>query len=137
MSFILGYNTSSPYSKKDPKTDYLVGQVNGSRQPSVFRTDMKVYRNFALNKNAKDKSPMMLQVYLDVFNLFNTLNVRRVYRETGNANDDAYLTTSRNEADIESQIDETAYRNYYSMRLDLNEMYFAPRVVRLGATFTF
>ena len=137
VTFIVGYNTGSPYSRKDPTTDYLLGSINGSRMSDVFRTDMKIYRNFNLTKGKDKKNPMALQVYLDVFNLFNAFNVQSVFSYTGNADDDAYLTTAKNQADIQSQIDPNAYSNYYSMNLDMSNMYQAPRVIRIGATFSF
>ena len=137
VTFILGYNTGTPYSRKDPSSDYLLGTINGSRQPDVFRTDMKIYKNIGLNQGKDKKNPMMLQVYLDVYNLFNTLNVQYVYQYTGNANDDAYLTTAKNQSSIESQVDEAAYRNYYGMNLDMNGMYQTPRTIRLGVVLSF
>jgi len=137
VTFIFLYNTGSPYSKKDPRTDYLVGSMNGSRMPSVFRTDMKIYRNIYMNEGKGKKTPMALQVYLDVFNLFNTFNVRSVFSYTGNADDDAYLTTAKNQAQIESQVDPVAYSNYYSMNISMFGMYQAPRTIRLGLTLSF
>jgi len=136
---VFSYNSGTPYSKLDPNTEYLLGSMNGSRMPDVYRTDMKIYRNITLKKGDKEtkKRPMFLQVYLNVFNVFNVLNIRSVYRYTGNANDDAYLTTAKNQPAIEASIDPIAYANYYSMNLDRYWMYYAPRTIRLGATLSF
>jgi hypothetical protein len=137
VTFIAMYNTGNPYSKQDPRTSYLVGSVNGSRMPSIFKIDMKLYRDFLLNQGKDKKNPMGLKVYLDVFNLFNTFNVASVYRTTGNPDDDAYLTTARYQPEINNNVDPYAYRNYYSMRLAMSAMYMAPRTVRLGMLLTF
>ena len=137
VTFIFLYNTGTPYSRKDPRTDYLLGSMNGSRIPSIFRTDMKVYRNFSLNQGKEKKHPMSLQVYLDVFNLFNAFNVKKVFAYTGNADDDAYLTTAKNQAQIDSQVDSYAYSNYYSMNISMLDYYQAPRTIRLGLTLNF
>ncbi len=137
VTFVASFTTGSPYSKKDPRTNYLLGSMNGSRMPSTFRTDMKLYRNFQLTKPEKGKMPIGMQVYLDVFNLFNTFNVRSVFGTTGNADDDAYLTTAKNQAAINAQIDPDSYRNYYRMRLSMLGMYMAPRTIRLGLTLSF
>ena len=137
VTFIFAYNTGSPYSRKDARTDYLLGSINGSRMPSIFNTDMKIYKNFMFNQGKDNKNPMGLQVYLDVFNLFNAFNVASVFSYTGNPDDDAYLTTAKNQASIESQIDPQAYSNYYSMNISMFGMYQSPRFIRLGLTFNF
>ena len=137
VNFIFLYNTGTPYSKKDPRTDYLVGSINGSRKPSVFRTDMKIYRNFTISKGKDKKTPLALQVYLDVYNLFNAYNVKKVFAYTGNADDDAYLTTAKNQAEIEAQVDPAAYSNYYSMNISMFDYYQIPRTIRLGLTLNF
>ncbi len=137
VTFVSNFTTGSPYSKRDPRTNYLLGSVNGSRMPSTFRTDMKIYRHFQLTQPEKGKTPIGLQVYLDVFNLFNTFNVRSVFGTTGNAHDDAYLTTAKNQAAINSQVDPDAYRYYYQMNLSMYGMYMAPRTIRLGLMLNF
>lgn len=137
VTFVVLYNTGSPYSRKDPRTDYLLGSINGSRMPSVFRTDMKIYRDFMLNEGKDKKNPIGLQIYLDVMNLFNTLNVRSVFAYTGNANDDAYLTTAKNQPEINAQVDPYAYSNYYSMNISMFGMYQTPRTIRLGLALSF
>jgi hypothetical protein len=136
---VFSYNSGTPYSKLDPNTEYLLGSMNGSRMPDVYRTDMKIYRNITLKEGDKKtkKRPMHLQVYLNVFNVFNVMNIRSVYRYTGNANDDAYLTTAKNQPSIDASIDPVAYANYYTMNLDRYWMYYAPRTIRLGATLSF
>jgi hypothetical protein len=137
VTFVALFNTGNPYSKKDPRTTYLVGSINGSRMPSVFKTDMKIYRNFLLNQGKDKKHPMGLQVYLDVLNLFNTFNVASVFSYTGNADDDAYLTTAKNQPEIQAKIDPYSYSNYYSMNISMYGMYMAPRTVRLGLVLSF
>lgn len=136
VTFIMNYSSGRPYSKQDPNTNYLIGSINGSRMPSVFTTNMKLYRNFTLNEG-KDKRPIGLQVSLDVINLLNTFNVAGVYRTTGNPDDDGYLTTAKNQTQIQSQLDPASFVNYYGMRLDMVAMYMQPRTIRLGLLVTF
>lgn len=137
VSFVVSYNTGTPYSKKDPENDNLLGSINGSRLPDVFSTNMKIYRDFAFNQGKDKKHPLNLQVYLEVLNLFNTFNVTTVFDYTGNADDDAYLSTAKNQADIQSQLDPSAYGNYYGMDIDMRDYYQSPRFIRLGVTLGF
>ncbi|MBN2668890.1 MAG: carboxypeptidase-like regulatory domain-containing protein [Bacteroidales bacterium] len=137
VTFIPLFSTGSPYSKKDPTTDKLLGSVNGSRMPSIFKVDMKIYRDFMLNQGKDKKTPLALQVYVDVFNLFNTFNPLQVFSTTGNANDDAYLTTAKNQAEINAQLNPYSYSNYYSMSIDMYGYYMSPRTIRLGLLLNF
>jgi len=137
VTFIFMYNTGSPYSRKDPNTDNLVGSVNGSRMPSVFRTDMKIYKDIFMKVGKDKKNDLALQIYLDVANLFNAMSVASVFSYTGNANSDAYLTTAKNQSEINAQIDAEAYRNYYSMNISMYDMYLSPRTIRLGLQLGF
>lgn len=136
VTFIMNYSSGRPFSKLDANTDYLIGSINGSRMPSIFTTNMKVYKRFSLNEG-KDKRPIGLQVSLDVINLLNTFNVRSVYRTTGNPDDDAWLTTAKNQTEIQSKLDPSSFVNYYGMRLDMAAMYMQPRTIRLGLQVTF
>lgn len=136
----LNINSSAgtPYTNRDVNSDKVVGSINGSIMPWRTTINMKIDKSFALSFGEGEKSRMAdLNVYLDVSNLLNTLNVYGVYSTTGNADDDAYLTSSRGKSEINSAYNAEAYINYYSMMLDNPAHYNLPRQIRLGVLFSF
>ena len=80
---------------------------------------------------------MRMNVYLQVFNVLNSLNVRSVYRFTGVADDDGYLTDSRYQTSIQSQLDEQSFREQYSMKINNPSNFNLPRRTRIGVMVTF
>ncbi len=135
-SFVVSYRTGNPYTRKDLVDEVLLGSVNGSRMPSTFNVNMRVYKNIPL-KFGKKEASQFLQLYLDVANLFNTKNVRSVFQKTGNADDDAFLTNPKNLLTIANQISPAAYANYYRMMISMYGMYMGPRTIHLGLTYNF
>ena len=135
----------TPYSKQNFVTgngfistvgsSTLQGSVNGSRLPWQYRMDLKVDKNILLAKDSKH--PMRMNIYLQVLNVLNSLNVRGVYRFTGTPDDDGYLTDSRYQNDIQSQLDEQSFREQYSMKINSPGNYNLPRRTRLGVLVTF
>ncbi len=113
----------------------LSGSVNGSRLPWQFRMDFKIDKNLILAKDSKH--PMRMNVYLQMFNVLNSLNVRSVYKFTGTPSDDGYLTDSRYQNDIQSQLDEQSFREQYSMKINNPGNYNLPRRTRIGVLVTF
>ncbi len=138
-NFVFNFGTGTPYSRRDPNTNYLIGSLNGSRKPSTFTVDLRLDKDIPLTFGKDDnKKHANLNVYLQINNLFNTLNIRNVYSTTGNADDDGYLTAAKNQPVINSQYDPQSYRDYYNMMLDSRYwMYYSPRTIRLGVLFNF
>lgn len=148
-----GFNTTfwgssgRPYSSQSNVTSAILGggsavlegSVNGSNLPWQFRMDMKIDRAIYLERreNAKSKRPLSFNVYLQVLNVLNTQNILGVYRFTGTANDDGYLTAPEFQSGINAQIDAQAFRDLYSVSVQNPYNYATPRRIRLGLVFNF
>ncbi len=134
-----------PYSRQSNVTSALLGggspvlsgSINGSRLPWQFRADLKVDRDFLLKGKEGSKRVHVLNVYVQVLNLFNSQNITSVYRYTGNPDDDGYLNSAEYQSQIESYNDPQAFRDLYSTRINNHNNYSLPRRIRLGLTFSF
>ena len=140
----LPYSRSSkPYSTiVSAGKSQLSGTINGSNMPWIYQCDIRIDKTFifALKKDKETGKPIkrgFLNIYLDVMNLFNFKNVIYVYEYTGNADDDGYLTATEYQQQINSQVDVSAYTNYYRMRVANPYNYTMPTRVRLGVNFSF
>ena len=116
----------------------LDGSINGSRLPWQYRLDMRFDKDFELKVGKGDKKkPIMVNVYAQILNVLDVQNIVNVYRATGNADDDGYLTDATFEQDIVSQRDEQAFRELYRMRINSPFNYNLPRRTRLGVLVNF
>ncbi|MEL7339309.1 MAG: hypothetical protein AAGM67_02400, partial [Bacteroidota bacterium] len=121
------------------------GTPNGVRQPWQFRIDGRIDKTFTLGGNVKTgkdgkdfkSNAYGLNVYLTVFNVFDTRNVINVYRFTGLPDDDGYLTSDTGRQAIVSQIDPQAYIDHYTLRLANPNNFSVPRRIQLGLMFNF
>ena len=138
-NFTFNFGTGSPYSKRDLNTNYLVGSINGSRKPSRFTVNLRIDRDMELNfgKGEDKKKTAAINLYLEISNLLNSKSVVNVYSTTGNADDDGYLTASKNQAVIDANNDPTSYRNYYTMYMNDPDNYIYARTIRLGLQLSF
>ncbi len=143
VNFTLNGGSGTPYTKSSRiyplgGTRVIEGSINGARKPSTFRVDMRLDRDielqFGSNENSKTAN---LNVYLEVLNLFNTMNVLNVYSATGNADDDGYLAAEQWQNEINSRLDSQAFRNMYMMRIYSPFNYSSPRQIRLGLNLNF
>jgi outer membrane receptor protein involved in Fe transport len=114
----------------------LKGSLNGSRLPWTTNIKMRADKEFMLNPG-KSGRQYSINVYLDVDNLLNTLNVYGVYAATGDPFDDGYLTAPKMQQNIASQLDEESYRMYYYFSMLGTGNYSGPRTVRLGVSLNF
>lgn len=85
-----------PYTK-DQKPEQFgssasIGTYNGARYPWNYNVDMRIDKQFMLNK-ANKKHPLPMTVYLRITNLLNTRNVFGLYKATASPDDDGYLNT--------------------------------------------
>lgn len=71
-----------PYTKRDYKGN-RVGKTNEYRKPWTYNTDLTIDKTFKLK--GKD-----INVFVQVFNLFDRINILNVYPATGLPNDDGY-----------------------------------------------
>ncbi|PIQ16693.1 MAG: hypothetical protein COW67_01515 [Flavobacteriales bacterium CG18_big_fil_WC_8_21_14_2_50_32_9] len=86
----------------------------------------------------EDKKEASLNIYIQVLNLFDALNVIDVFSATGNPDDDGFLEAAEWQNLISSSIDEQAYRDLYLAKLESNpDNYALPRRIRLGIQLNF
>ncbi|MBL4652944.1 MAG: hypothetical protein JKY53_08795 [Flavobacteriales bacterium] len=138
--FIAGSGT--PYNKQtkatprapiNPSAGSLDGTVNGSRLPFTYRIDARFDRDVELKiGKGEEKKEIGLNVYLQVLNLLNNVNVIGVHRFTGNSDDDGYLVSAQFQNDISIQNDPQSYRELYSIKVNNPSNYTLPRRIRLG-----
>jgi len=120
----------------------LKGSINGSRLPWQFRMDLRIDKNVDLKWGGKkddgsDKKMANLNVYLQVLNVLNTKNIVSVYRYTGNAADDGYLTASQSQNTINAQTDPQSFIDLYTIAVNNPGNYSIPRRIRLGVMLDF
>jgi hypothetical protein len=148
LNIVSNIYSGSPYSTQTfitnegvftPQNAGLTGTNNGSRLPWSYRLDLQLDRTFNLQfgKEEGKKKATFLNVYLRVTNLFNQFNVLNVYRATGNWDDDGYLAAAASQSSIQNQLDEQAFRDYYTMKIQNPYNISSPRTIRLGVKFDF
>jgi len=146
-NFIFNGGSGVPYSRQRISTPeafltgiapILDGTINGSRLPWQFRIDAQFDKSFEFEVGkGEKKKPVNMNVYIQILNLLNSTNTVFVYRFTGNANDDGYLTDARYQTDIASQNDEQSFRELYALKINDYRNFALPRRTRLGISFNF
>jgi hypothetical protein len=116
----------------------MKGNMNGSRLPWQFRLNLRLDKDIDMTWGKDDKKKnTSLNVYVWVQNVLNNQNIIRVYRATGNPDDDGYLNAPEFQAAISSQNDEISFRELYALRINNPFNFSMPRTIRLGAIFSF
>jgi outer membrane receptor protein involved in Fe transport len=150
VNFVVLANSGTPYTRSsvyNPEAQFGVqnrpqveGSVNGSRLPFQFRINMRVDKTFTLKygkKEGDERKTADLQVYCLVQNLLNNLNIVSVYRATGNANDDGYLSAATSQSILSSQVDPISFAQMYAAKMNNPDNYSRPRIIRIGAILNF
>jgi len=115
----------------------LQGSLNGSRLPWQFTMNARIDKDIAIKFGANKKKVTYANVYLEILNVLNAKNIMSVYRATGNPDDDGYLAAAEYQAGIEAQLDPTAFREQYALKVNSPYNYSLPRRIRLGIMFSF
>ncbi len=138
------FYTGRPYTPSDKNGKML--EIGSKRMPSNFRVDMQLEKYFKISKS------ISLSFYVDIRNLFNTLNIASVYTFSGEADDPGrppafersrYMQYVGHENPITGALIKTpeqAYDIHMQLRKELFTSpfnYGAPRQIRLGFTLTF
>ncbi len=144
--------SGTPYTARDRATGRelftggggngsVTGDVNGSRLPLVFRMDARIDKDFVITwkkgSEGSQAKQSYLNVYFQILNLLDRNNVSGVYGYTGSPDDDGFLASSLYTNQIEAQLDEEAYRDQYSIKLNNPYNYELPRRFRLGMSISF
>lgn len=140
FSLTVNGGSGTPYSRSSRVgVNQLQGSVNGSRLPWQFRLDMRIDKDIMLTmgKDKENARDTYLNIYFQILNLLNTKNILRVYRYTGNPDDDGYLAAAEFQAEIEAQTDAQSYRDLYAIYINNPSNYSLPRRVRFGVILNF
>jgi outer membrane receptor protein involved in Fe transport len=144
INLLATVGSGTPYSRQVSATSIvdsrsaLAGSINGSRLPWTYRIDMRINKSFDISWGGPEEQNLtFVNVYVQVQNLLNTKNIVKVYRYTGNPDDDGYLASPIGIDDIEKRTDPTSYVDLYGLYSNDPGNYTRPRTVRLGVTLDF
>lgn len=112
----------------------MAGNINGSRLPWQFRMDAKIDKSIFVKMGKKET---FINIYLQIENVLNTINIMGVYPATGNPNDDGYLADADAQADIKKQLNPQSFRDLYQIKINNPGNYSLPRRIYLGASLNF
>ena len=119
------------------ESSILDGTLNGSRLPWQVNMDARVDKYFDLEWGTENKKRASLNVYFQILNVLNTLNINSVYGATGNADDDGYLNDPASQAGIASVNNEAAFRELYRLKVNNPANFMLPRRIRVGVLLNF
>lgn len=130
-----------PYTRQrftgNAKTSINNGSLNGSRMPWQMRVDLKVDKDIIIKVGKTKKKDTYLNVYLQVLNVLDKVNIMNVYNTTGNPDDDGYLSAPEAQKDIYSQINAQSFIDFRRMYINNPDNYSLPRRIRLGVSYSF
>ncbi|MFK5855655.1 MAG: hypothetical protein QM503_05955 [Bacteroidota bacterium] len=120
------YRHGVPYRYTDD------GMPRGFKKtPSVNLFNLNIQKDFLIGNKAR------MNIYLTIENLFNFKNVFDVYSETGEADDDGFLSNPANEYIINDKLNPDSYRLLYQLQLYSPQYYDIPRIWRIGLVFRY
>ncbi len=153
LNFVFHAGSGSPYTRKaniTPEADFtttensrsvISGSINGSRYPWNFRIDAKLDKDFKVatgkSEDGSVRKSIYVNVYLQVLNVLNTVNVTTVYAATGSASDDGYITSPNAQSVIERQPSPQSYVDLYNVKVNDPSHYDLPRRIRFGVQVNF
>jgi hypothetical protein len=79
----------------------------------------------------------MLNFFCTIQNLLNTKIIYKVYRFTGEPDDNGYLTAPESQKEISEALSEESYRYLYASYINDPSNYGLPRRTTLGVSFRF
>ena len=133
VNILVNTNSGFPYSRRvrayglTETAAPIVGILNGSRLPWQFKMDMTANKVWYYNKGKKN-----IELYVQVLNVFNTLNVLNIYPYTGSPEDDGYLASSRGQQAILFTTNAQSFADLYNVSMVNPFNYSIPRQIRLG-----
>lgn len=113
----------------------LEGSVNGAREPWTFRADLRFNKKVQIKLS--EQSNLGMNVYMMIENLFNADNIVSVYRYTGNADDDGYLSSAEGQQYVSQQINPASFYDQYTVKVNNPDNYVRPRLIKLGMQVNF
>jgi len=115
------------------------GTVNGSRNPWRYLMDLTIDKTILIKGKGenKAKAPKAINIYLWVNNIFNKQNITRVYRYTGSASDDGYLSSELGSQAVARANSSQSFIDLYNVRINSPGNYYTPRLFRIGLKYNF
>jgi hypothetical protein len=115
------------------------GSVNGANLPSQFYTDLNIDKYFGIRStDLSGKTTMYrIRVFLMVQNVFNNINVLSVYRYTGSAYDDGFITSTQAQSQLNAATSAQSLVDLYNIRVVDPANFALPRLTRLGVSLYF
>ncbi len=117
----------------------IKGTPNGANLPAQFNVDLNVDKNFTIkNKRAgASVKEYRMRVFLTVTNLLNAANVTGVFRYTGSAYNDGYLTSPFAADQIRTATNAQSFVDLYNTRMVNPDRFLLPRLTRIGVSVQF
>lgn len=117
----------------------IKGTPNGANLPAQFNFDLNVDKNFTIkNKSAGARvKEYKMRVFLTVTNLLNAANVTGVFRYTGSAYNDGYLSSPFAADQIRTATNAQSFVDLYNTRMVNPDRFLLPRLTRIGVSVQF
>ncbi|MBI4645395.1 MAG: hypothetical protein HY738_02085 [Bacteroidia bacterium] len=132
-SLFYHYRTGAKnFRQEDLDYYYRYYNLNMENFPAFSYFDLLLEKGFPIIKNR-----FYINSYIMIQNLFNRRNVFYVYQETGQPDDDGFLTDPRYQNIINQQYNEQSYRDLYQVYINNPAHYDIPRIVRVGLSLSF
>lgn len=125
-SLFYQFRKGTPYYYKNTH-----GAIGIKTTPNFNLVNLNIQKDFFIGSNA------VINVYMTIENLLNTKNSFEVYPETGEPDDDGFLTDPVNQNYINSQLNPDSYRLLYQMHLSNPSRFDIPRIWRVGIIFRY
>ncbi len=115
------------------------GTINGANLPSQFFADMNIDKYFTIRSQSLSgkTTTYRLRVFVWVQNVFNNVNVLSVYRYTGSAYDDGFITSTYAESQLKSATNAQSLVDLYNVRMVNPGNFALPRLTRIGLSLYF
>ncbi len=115
------------------------GTINGANLPSQFYADLNIDKYFTIRSESLSGKTTMyrIRVFLWVQNVFNNINVLSVYRYTGSAYSDGYITSTYAQSQLTSATNAQSLVDLYNVRMVNPNNFALPRLTRLGLSLYF
>jgi len=115
------------------------GTINGANLPSQFYSDINIDKYFTIRSESLSGKTTVyrLRVFLWVQNVFNNINVLSVYRYTGSAYSDGYITSTYAQSQLNSATNAQSLVDLYNVRMVNPNNFALPRLTRLGLSLYF
>jgi TonB dependent receptor. len=136
-----------PLTGGDFQSRPIIGTINGSRLPWQYEVNTRIDKDINLGSIGKKKdsegvvikngTPLYLNVYSFVSNLFNTRNTIAVYGFTGRPDDDGFLESPQGQQQISNLQYQQAFIDQYNTRLSTPGQFSIARRINIGCTLNF